>query len=172
MRYKLLLAALFIIAYVSVSMAQTKLPLPGKLSEHVGDITFDKKTDDPKFKICNSANVYQYYAVNTTYKGGTKAIKNFFFSNYKFEPAFKAITGYITIRFIVNCKGQTGWFRVQQLDDNYKIAQFHKKVINELLGLTKKLNGWIPGKLDDAVRDSYYYLNFKLTGGHLKDITP
>lgn len=172
MRCKLLLAALFIIAYASVSMAQTKLPVPDKLPENVGDITFDKKTDDPQFKICNPGNVYQYYAVNTTYKGGTKAIKKFLLSNYKFEPDFAGITGYITIRFIVNCKGQTGWFRIQQLNSSYQITQFNKKAVGELLNLTKKLNAWIPGKFNGVTRDSYYYLNFKLTGGHLKDITP
>ena len=29
--------------------------------KQVGDITFDKKIDDPNFKICDSSNVLQYY---------------------------------------------------------------------------------------------------------------
>lgn len=148
------------------------MPLPDKLPQNVGDISFDKNTDDPDFKICNPNRIFQYYGVQTGYKGGNKAIKTFFFNNFRYEAEFKGITGYVTIRFIVNCKGQTGWFRVQQMDSQYKITHFNKKAVTQLLKLTKKLNGWIPGKFEDETRDSYYYLNFKLTGGHLKDITP
>jgi hypothetical protein len=172
MRHKLFLVVFFIIACTLDSVAQTKLPLPDKLPQNVGDIAFDKKTDDPNFKMCDPGYIFQYYGVQTSYKGGTEAIKKFFFDNYKYEPGFKPITGYITIRFIVNCKGHTSWFRIQQLDGQYKIVQFNKAAVNKLLNLTKKLNAWIPGKFDGAVRDSYYYLNFKLVNGHLKDITP
>jgi hypothetical protein len=171
MGYKLLLIVL-ITTYASVLLAQTKLPIPGKLPENVGDITFDPKTDDPHFKVCYPDNIFQYYAVNTTYKGGTQVIRNFYFSNYKYEMGYASITGYITIRFVVNCKGQTGWFRIKQLDSNYQHISFNKKAVSELLILTKKLNSWIPGKFNGVNYDSYYYLNFKRTGGHLKDITP
>ena len=154
------------------SFAQFSLPLPGKLSENVGDIKFDPKTDDPHFQVCYPAYIYQYYGPNTTYVGGTKAIKDFFFSNFKYEPAFSTATGYITIRFVVNCKGQTGWFRIKQIDKHYEHIQFNKKVTDQLLSLTKKLSHWIPGKVNGVNYDTYYYLNFKLIDGHLKDITP
>jgi hypothetical protein len=166
---------LFIMAMVTFavrSSAQTKLPLPDKLPEKVGDITFDPKLDDPHFVVCHSDNIYQYYELSTTYKGGTKAIKNFFFNNFKYQSAYSKVTGYITIRFVVNCKGQTGWFRIQQLNSRYEHAQFNNKIVATLLDLTKKLNQWIPGKGREVDWDTYYYLNFKLINGHLKEITP
>jgi hypothetical protein len=169
--YKILLI-LVITFSAATSFAQTLLPLPDKLPEHVGDITFDPKIDDPHFQVCYPEYVYQYYGLNTSYVGGAKAIKKFMFSHFKYEPAFSTATGYITIRFVVNCKGETGWFRIKQIDKHYEHIQFNKNMIDQLLDLTKKLNCWIPGKINGVNCDTYYYLNFKLIDGHLKDITP
>ena len=171
MTFKFILVIIFI-TYSERSIAQTKLPLPNKLPKNVGDIAFDPKIDDRHFQVCYPEDIYQYYAAKTTYVGGAKAVKNFFFSHYKYERAFSTVTGYITIRFIVNCKGRTGWFRIQQLDDHYYKAQFNKKMVGALLNLIKKLDHWVPGKYNGVDCDSYYYLNFKLQGGRLIDITP
>jgi len=171
MKYRFILFLIFGLTGTHL-LAQSKLPLPDPLPANVGDLKFDPKTDDPHFQICYPDYINQYYGMGTGYKGGKKEIRNYFREHFKYEPSFSTISGYVTIRFIINCKGQTGWFRIKQVDQHYQKANFNKKMVNQLLDLTKKLNGWIPGKIDEKNYDTYYYLNFKLLNGHLKDITP
>ena len=151
---------------------QDKLPAANKLQDNVGDISFDPKIDDPAFHPCDPNGIHQYYGPDTHYKGGAQVLKNYLKGKFKYEAGYAGATGYVTIRFVVNCKGQTGWFRIMQIDNNYQQVQFNKKLVNSLLALTRSLNDWIPGKWGGADSDTYYYLNYKLVNGHLKDITP
>ncbi len=158
---------------VLVMKTYAQIPRSDKLPPQTGNITFDPKIDNPSFHPCDTGgDILQYYGLNTNYKGRVRAIKKYFGANFKYQPAYAGVTGYITIRFIVNCKGQTGWFRIKQIDKDYQPAQFNEKIVTKLLKLTKMLNGWVPGKWNGQYLDTYYYLNFKLIDGHLKDITP
>ena len=89
-----------------------------KLRSNVGDIKFDEKQDDKNFKICTS-EVTQYFSLEKKfqYKGEKLAIEE------KFKKEFSQKlpgneNGYVTIRFIVNCEGKTGYFRVQEMNSN------------------------------------------------------
>jgi hypothetical protein len=171
MKYRLIVLLILGLTGTRV-LAQDTLPLPNPLPANVGDLKFDPKTDDPHFQICDPDYIIQYYGTGTGYKGGKKEIRNYLIQHFKYEAAFSAISGYITIRFIVNCKGQAGWFRIKQVDQHYQHANFNKRMVDQLFDLTKKLNGWIPGNVNGVNCDTYYYLNFKLLKGYLKDITP
>jgi hypothetical protein len=157
---------------VSISIKAQDITKTTKFPQQVGDITFDPKTDKASFELCDNGFINQYYGLKTTYQGGTKAIKKYLTGNYEYKTAYKNITGYITIRFVVNCKGQTDRFRVFQLDENYQRANYNISFISHLTALCKSLNGWIPGKYNNQVYDTYYYLNFKMIKGQIKDITP
>ncbi|MEY8022170.1 hypothetical protein AB8P51_15155, partial [Muriicola sp. SD30] len=90
----------------------------GKLTHHVGDITFDRNQDSTEFKLCNDENIYQYYSINTDYEGGKRAMKE------KLQNQFSNIlppeTGLLTIRFILNCEGKTGRFRAKMINNSLK----------------------------------------------------
>ena len=81
-------------------------------------------------------------------------------------------SGFITIRFIVNCEGQTGWFRMQEMDENYKANKFNKIILDELALLTKQLNGWEIAEDRGKKFDYYQYLTFKFKNGKLIEIMP
>src|ERR1700760_3299582 len=127
MKYRLIILFTLCLLGLGVS-AQSKLPLPDPLPANVGDLKFDPKTDDPNFQICFPEYINQYYGMGTSYKGGKKEIRRYFMSHFKYDPAFSSINGYITIRFIINCKGQTGWFRIKQIDQYYQPANFNKRM--------------------------------------------
>jgi hypothetical protein len=166
------LVLMLLIGFAAKSYGQGRLPSADKLHDNVGDTTFDPKIDDPAFHPCNPNGIYQYYGPNTHHKGGSRAIRNYFKSKFRYEATYAGATGYVTIRFVVNCKGQTGWFRILQIDGNYQPVKFNDKLINSLLTLTLSLKNWVPGKWNGVDNDTYYYLNFKLVNGYLKDITP
>lgn len=140
--------------------------------DHVGDSAFDKALDDPSFKVCSEEFVPQYYSLGTpVFEGEKPALVNFFRQNYKGEK-YNNQTGYVTIRFIVNCEGKTGRFRVQEMDMNYQPVEFNTELIGQLLRLTKELDGWIPAQEERKVYDYYYYLTFQLVNGQIKAIMP
>jgi hypothetical protein len=167
---------LFLLVLIAVKLplrAQTKLLDSNQLLEDVGDIKFNPKTDKANFCLCHKDFIIQYYNFGTTYKGGSKAIKSFIYKQYQYWSAYNLITGIITIRFVVNCKGETDRFRVLQMDSNYQKVTFDKGLTKHLLKLCAKLNHWIPGKDNKGnIYDSYYYLNFQIVKGHILNITP
>lgn len=143
-------------------------------AQEVGDIPFNKAMDDSSFYQCYMNWVPQYYGVETTYLGGTDAINKIFSSRYNSKGVknLQTQTGYITIRFIVNCRSATGRFRIYQVDSSYQTYSFDPTISKRLLEITKSLSNWIPGTYKDMKVDSYYYLTFKIIRGELKEITP
>jgi hypothetical protein len=140
---------------------------------HVGDILFNKETDDTDFKICNEDRVFQYYNLQKgfQYKGEKAEIINHFRIGYK-PVDKKSESGYVTIRFIVNCAGETGRFRVEEMDMGYNPKTFDKNITDQLVSLTKKLNGWVKGEHGNMILDYYQYLTFKIEDGKLTEILP
>jgi hypothetical protein len=163
--------------FVLVSMlcifacAQTKEPTQ-QYPAHVGDIAHNEKLDDVNFDVCNEGQVYQYYNFGRSvqYKGEKRAIDNHFKKERIKGTAEDS--GFITIRFIVNCEGKTGRFRVQSMDKDFKETQFSSALANTLLEKVKAMDGWIAAQHEGRTFDYYQYLTFKFDRGHLIEIMP
>lgn len=143
-----------------------------KYPAHVGDIQFDEKLDDSNFKTCFvNPFSFQYYNFDGfQYKGEKFEIeKKLERLNLKSD---KNSNGYITIRFVVNCEGKPGMFRVKQMDENYKETVFDKTFTNQLLEFTKSLNEWIPKEYLGIKINYYQYLTFKIENGKVSEILP
>ncbi len=165
-----------IILAVTFSLLAACAPKPDHQQSYplqVGDIQFDEKLDDPDFVICDEIRMAQYYhfSPGLQYKGEKIAIDDFIRSRFSNQFA-DGETGYVTIRFIVNCNGQTGYFRVQQMGMDYNEKQFRSALVKELLELTKQLDGWIPAMYEETAMDFYQYLTFKIEDGQLTEILP
>ncbi|MEM7103376.1 MAG: hypothetical protein AAF502_09625 [Bacteroidota bacterium] len=143
---------------------------------NVGEIPFDPIKDDRNFKLCNENQIKQYYARNTPdnpagYKGEKIALITHFANECKL-PKMKGQDGYLTFRFIVNCEGEMGRYRVDEMDLDYQPKQFNKQIVFTLHAAIKKLDGWIPVNYKGKDYDFYQYLTFKLVDGRLKEIMP
>lgn len=139
---------------------------------HVGDIRPDPRLDDPDFAPCNELRIVQYYSVDTYFRGGAKAIRKLILPRLHPVPKAKGQNGWVTVRFVINCRGETGRFRMLEIDRNYQPCTFHRALTDQLLAATKELHNWQPGQYDGATYDSYYYLNFKIADGAVQDILP
>lgn len=165
---------LFILLSIPLLIScQTEKSVVSKYPAHIGNIAFDDKIDDPNFKRClDEKFTFQYY----------NDLKGFQFKGEKIEiekgvlnlnlPENKDSNGYITIRFVVNCEGKTGMFRVQQMNQDYTENIFDQKLSEQLLSFTKNLNGWIPKEIDGKKVDYYQYLTYKITNGKVSEILP
>jgi len=131
---------------------------------HVGDIKADIKIDDPNFKPCDH-KIHQHYNFKSTYRGEKPAIIAHFSEKLN-SGILKKENGYISIRFLVNCKGETGRYRVKGMDFDYKVKKFDQPTVKQLLSLTKKLDGW------PAFENFNYYQNitFKIVNSQIEEI--
>ena len=139
--------------------------------ENVGDIAFDRSLDDPSFKVCNEKQIPQYYNFGGLRFKGEKPKIVEHFKNFK-EINTPGETGFITIRFIVNCEGKSGRFRIQEMDNDYRTKSFRNEIRDQLLALTKSLDGWIIARNEAHNFDYYQYLTFKIEDGKLIEIMP
>lgn len=140
----------------------------------VGDILLDSLLDDPDFKLCGKDNrLVQYYALDEkTYDGEKWAIQNTFSTHYK-VPIMDGETGLVRIRFIVNCNGETGRFRLMGMNPDYSKKAFNKTITDQLLKITKSLTGWKSFNRKSGRSIEYYqYLIFKLKDGQITEILP
>ncbi|SHJ09946.1 hypothetical protein [Aquimarina spongiae] len=137
-------------------------------TSRVGDISFDKNIDNSEFNACNEDRITQYYSIGTNYQGGEKAIKKELkglINNLNFNDS-----GFITYRFVVNCKNKTGRFRVKTVNSNLKENTFNSDNIKRIQESIESLKGWKAGKRKDEILDSYYVLNFKVQNNKIVDI--
>jgi len=139
----------------------------------VGDIEFNEKTDNPNFQLCREYQYSpQYYWLGFEYEGEMWSIKENLKKSYK-SKGIEGQTGFITIRFIVNCKGKSGRFRLYSTDQKLEEFTFTKEISDQLLKIVKELSGWKAGEIPSGENIDYYqYLTFKIVNGQIKEITP
>jgi len=140
----------------------------------IGDIEHNAILDDPNFNICTGEDeVLQYFNVGEgpVYVGEKSSLLSTFKRTY--SPVIgKDQNGLIRIRFIVNCHGQAGRFRVLQGDSNYKETEFDEEIVSQLTEITKGIEAWVVLQENDQPVDYYYYLIFKLIDGRITEILP
>ena len=133
-----------------------------KYPEHVGDIAFDATLDDPDFKTCQNI-IPQYYALGADFRVDNDVLMSHFES---VEINKNQSLTYHTIRFIVNCKGETGRYRTETMSGGYQPANLDFAVAENILERLKSFDQWPEG------RDFYQYLTFKIEGGRIKEVLP
>ena len=92
----------------------------------VGEIYYNAALDDPAFKICRPDRIFEYYNTRSCFKDHKKEIVQYFNDQYKAPagPGAGRQTGFLTIRFIINCEGLAGWFRLSGLDSSCHVFDF------------------------------------------------
>lgn len=143
---------------------------------NVGDISFDEQIDDINFQTCNERAIKQYYVRRSSdtaprYKGEKGSLDREILNSYQF-PRTEKENGYVTIRFVVNCRGETGRFRIEEMDFTYTPRKFDEKITTQLLKIVKGLKSWIPRKSYGRDLDFYQYLTFKIEQGQISKILP
>lgn len=169
---------LFFLLLCFISCAQESASFQNEYPpRHIGDIEFDPKMDNPDFKLCIPEYIAHYMSSGLTgnsaidYKGEKYQIEQTFRKKYNSKFAKKE-SGYIRIRFVVNCEGKTDRFRIFQADENYLETEFDKSITNQIMEITKSLNGWNVKKYKEQPVDYYQYLIFKIENGQIVKILP
>lgn len=171
---KLLIAIILVSSFFWGCKTEKIANSKGEYLRWVGDIVKNDQIDDPNFTVCNGdENILQYFNLDKgpVYPGEKSTVMNTFLSNYK-PIKGENEDGLIRIRFIVNCEGKAGRFRVIQAGYDYQEKEFDKKIISQLLTITKEIPKWEILHDEQKPVDYYMYLIFKMTDGHLTEILP
>ena len=135
----------------------------------VGDIIFNKSIDDSSFRLCDPARVFQYYNTDAYFLDHKDSFSRYFLNSY---TPVEGQEGYITVKFIINCEGSTGRFRLSEMDGNYQPCHFDQRISGQLLSLVKALKNWAPARYNGKYFDSYQYITFHLQKGKIVSISP
>ncbi|HKK38289.1 MAG TPA: hypothetical protein VJ949_02605, partial [Cryomorphaceae bacterium] len=81
-------------------------------------------------------------------------------------------SGWVRIRFVVNCRGESGRFRMICSDEHYESREFDARITDQLMAITKSLDGWKPLPDSENPDEYYQYLVFKIENGDLIEILP
>jgi|SRR5690606_4046578 len=159
------------------SSCQTKEKIEDKEDylRWIGDIEQNNEMDDTEFKACmGDENILQYFHLQEgpMYYGEKPGIQNTF--NTKYKPVTgNNQNGYIRIRFVVNCEGKAGRFRILQSDYDYNEIQFDESIVDQLLEITKGMENWEILYGNEKIPIDYYlYLIFKINDGQITEILP
>lgn len=171
---KLLIAISFLFSILSNCQSEKKIEGKQEYLRWIGDIEQNDQIDKLGFKVCNGNDgILQYFNLGEgpVYSGEKSTILNAFKSRYK--PLIdKDQNGLIRIRFVVNCEGKSGRFRVLQSDYNYQEIQFDERIVTQLADITKGIEKWEVLYRSEVPVDYYMYLIFKITNGQLTEILP
>ncbi|RKE92009.1 hypothetical protein [Ichthyenterobacterium magnum] len=133
----------------------------------IGDTSFNPNLDNPKFKFCDSTKVLHNRS-RISYTGGERALESELLKRFKFKPEYKSFNGYFIIRFAVNCKNETGRFRMQILDSNFSLTECPKELEEHILAITKELKHWNHAVLEGKDYDCYRFISIKLINGKVQ----
>lgn len=161
--------ALFLFLFSNCKSTSKKNSEAKKYSHWVGDIHFDANLDNEKLLLCDSTHVI-HRRNGLTYPGGKDAIKNECLKKYKYLPENKSFSGYIMVRFIINCKKETGRFRIQPMDFDFSLTECPNNLKEQLLSIVKGLKEWESASEKDKGSDFSKYLNFKIQNGQIENI--
>lgn len=142
-----------------------------KYDHPVGFIDSKKAVGDRSFKTCDTT-IYQYYNSfpHAGYKFGKKALRDSIMRNF---VKVNDESGYLTIRFIINCSGQSGRYEIIENDNELRPTTFSEKLKSQFLDIIiNHLKSWTPLLLENRQRDSYMYLTFKMENGEIIEILP
>lgn len=128
---------------------------------------------DRLFKPCYENFILQYY--NTVpakgYKFGKKELRKLVLNQFKMIPGNKD-SGYLTFRFIVNCKGEAGRYEIFENDLDYQPSRFDPELTDQLFKITQLLKEWTPIFIEEEPHDYYMYLTYRFKNGELLEILP
>lgn len=138
-------------------------------AQNIGDISFDAKTDDPNFTVCNPSRVLQTYELKTKMDETPLAVQREFRAKFVPKDEWKYESGIIRIRFLVNCSGKADRFRLLELDFDIHQKQFSESLRAHVVQVAKSMQ-WPTRRAWNQTVDYYHYFSIKIVDGQLADV--
>jgi hypothetical protein len=123
-------------------------------------------------KLCERLLPLQYWGMNAKNSKSSYQILKEWKLFSKNTGGVKLSTGFLTIRFFVNCKGEPCCFSFYELDGKYQKTTYSQGLKDQLKAFVTQLGGWKLAKNEGTPTDYYYYLTFKIQDNDFKTVAP
>lgn len=151
-----------------------------ELSDHdikrVGYIDFDDTIDkNLDFNLCSDhKSIFDYYNGRNDRAGfiGGKGNLKKLVTKQLDTTKLKNESGYLTYRFVINCKGEAGKYVTNEADFDYNEKEFDVETKTHLYKILSSVEKWKPCIIRNQSVDSYFYITFILKNGKIEDILP
>lgn len=137
--------------------------------DQFGEIEFDADLDRPDFQLCDESGLV-HSRVSLNYEGGRKRIEEICKERVNIAESTYAFNGYILVRFLVNCKGESDRFRIEILDEGFEKQVCPDALISLVENAVRSLDAWTITKPENEGKDHSKYLNFKMIDGRIDAI--
>ncbi|MEM7486264.1 MAG: hypothetical protein AAF348_13745 [Bacteroidota bacterium] len=142
-----------------------------KYSHNVEYINPDEARLNDGFKLCNERRIAQYYnPEKATYSKGKNRLRAFIMKNYV-NKGYQD-SGYLNIRFVINCHGKAGRYIMHENDLDLNPKKLDQDMVEQLFQLTTQLKEWNPNFIREEFYDSYMYLSYRIENGEIIEILP
>lgn len=131
--------------------------------------------DSLKFVKCPNMKTYPYYAFGVLNEQSFPSIKKYFREEYDADKMklLEKNSGIVTVRFAINCEGESGEFEAFSCDFDYVPNEISPEILNYFLTKTKQLGGWkIPIHEETGTSNAHKFYSFRILNGELTEILP
>ncbi len=142
--------------------------------QYIGYINQDEALLNDRYTLCGKGYIQhtyngaalEGYAVNKKHFREA-AVK--FFNNNSFDDS-----GYLNFRFLVNCKGEAGWFEIIEMNLDFKEQAFHPDLVQQLFKFTSNPKHWniLKYKQNNEAYNYYNYISYRIEDGKITEIIP
>ncbi len=137
---------------------------------YLGDIPYNSALDDKDFQLCDSLDIIKSRSA-VSYIGGYPKIEEDCRRVLEKASNNHTYSGYVLARFIINCKKESGRFRIQSLDSAFMLQPCSDALISEVKTTIESLNNWVFTHSQNQEKDHSKYLNFLFKNGQLETIS-
>jgi len=135
----------------------------------IGDIAFNPETDNVNFRICDSTNIVTRRN-GLSYPGGSTILLSECKRQLEDKASNASFTGYIVVRFIVNCEDKTDRFRIATINHDFIDQECPSDLKKEILKIVKNLGPWRRRSKKDSNLDFSKFINFHIENGKIISI--
>lgn len=126
-----------------------------------------------KFSTCyHFSEINDYYNDDRASFKGRKGALRALLKEKLDKDKLKDESGYLTYRFVINCKGKAGWFTTEEADLKYDRKKFNSECRNHLFDILYEVSEWKSLSISGNAKDAYVYITFKLKDGEIIEILP
>ncbi len=132
--------------------------------------SFNNLLNKQQFMRCSEYNLFNCGSLHNYNEQPGLVPKEF---SQKFKPVAGNIqSGFLRLKFVVNCLGKTGNYNFEGMDTNYKAQQFDERIEKQLIDITKNCSGWKGYEIDDRQEhDCFVNIIFKFKNGKLLELS-
>lgn len=164
----ILLAFCFFSCAVDKPAVTVKFEIPVR-NHHLSYIPYDASFDHPDYIICDSTKVNSGRN-SLRYTEGTAQLKEDIQHNFVYDPSYASFNGYVVIRFLVNCEGQSGRYRAQSLHLDFSPSDVPSDLLIHALEIVKNLDNWTKSPRYDAREEYAKFINLKFENGKIQHV--